>query len=106
MARPTKTARRPPQPLVRGRPHLPVLRRSRGMTMIKSRPRHVTGAIVAGALLAAGIAVSAAAAAAAAAAFATPDLQGVWKLAAPTKTLKPVSGSVPFTAQGDRKRVG
>ena len=63
--------------------------------MIKSRPRHVTGAVVAGALLAAGIAISAAAA--------TPDLQGVWKLAAPTKTLKPVSGSVPFTAQGRKQ---
>jgi hypothetical protein len=67
------------------------------MNMIKSRPRHVTGAVVAGVLLAAGIAASAAAASA------TPDLQGVWKLAAPTKTLKPVSGSVPFTAQGRKQ---
>ncbi|EIZ80472.1 hypothetical protein WSK_1033 [Novosphingobium sp. Rr 2-17] len=33
----------------------------------------------------------------------TPDLEGVWKIATPTNTLKPVSGSVPFTAEG-RKR--
>jgi hypothetical protein len=33
----------------------------------------------------------------------TPSLEGVWKIAAPTKTLKPVSGAVPFTSQG-RKR--
>jgi len=65
--------------------------------MVKSRPCHGTAAVVAGALLAVGLAASAAAQAAA------PDLQGVWKLAAPTKTLKPVSGSVPFTAQGRKQ---
>ncbi len=32
-----------------------------------------------------------------------PDLQGVWKLATPTKTLKPVDGPVPFTAEGRRQ---
>lgn len=31
---------------------------------------------------------------------ATPNLEGVWKIAAPTRTLKPVSGDVPFTAEG------
>jgi hypothetical protein len=40
---------------------------------------------------------------AAAAQPATPNLEGVWKIAAPTNTLKPVSGPVPFTAEG-RKR--
>ena len=29
-----------------------------------------------------------------------PNLEGVWKIAAPTTSLKPVSGEVPFTAAG------
>jgi hypothetical protein len=61
--------------------------------MIKSR--HRVGFALAGALVAAGIAATTAAAQPA-----TPNLQGVWKIAAPTKTLNPVSGSVPFTAEG------
>jgi len=65
--------------------------------MIKSRRRHRIGAVMAGALLAIGIAASAAAKPA------TPNLEGVWKIVAPTKTLKPVSGSVPFTAQGRKQ---
>ena len=65
--------------------------------MMEFRPHHGTGAIVAGALLIAGIAASAAAQPG------TPNLQGVWKIGAPTKTLKPVSGSVPFTAQGRKQ---
>lgn len=28
------------------------------------------------------------------------DLEGVWKIATPTNSLRPVSGSVPFTAEG------
>ncbi|WP_408591012.1 hypothetical protein [Novosphingobium sp.] len=31
---------------------------------------------------------------------ATPDLEGVWQIAAPTTVLKPVTGEVPFTAEG------
>lgn len=31
---------------------------------------------------------------------APPNLEGVWKIATPTTTLKPVSGAVPFTADG------
>jgi hypothetical protein len=31
---------------------------------------------------------------------AMPDFEGVWKIAAPTASLKPVSGAVPFTAEG------
>ena len=31
---------------------------------------------------------------------ATPNFEGVWKIAAPTQTLQPVSGPVPFTAEG------
>ena len=65
--------------------------------MIKSRRRHRIGAVMAGALLATGIAASTAAQPA------TPNLEGVWKIVAPTKTLKPVSGSVPFTAQGRKQ---
>ncbi len=52
---------------------------------------------MAGALLAAGIAASAAAQPAA------PNLEGVWKIVAPTTTLKPVNGPVPFTAQGRKQ---
>jgi len=65
--------------------------------MIKSRRRHRIGAVMAGALLATGIAASTAAQPA------TPNLEGVWKIVAPTKTLKPVSGSVPFTAPGRKQ---
>jgi hypothetical protein len=65
--------------------------------MIKPRRRHRIGAVMAGALLATGIAASTAAQPA------TPNLEGVWKIVAPTKTLKPVSGSVPFTAQGRKQ---
>ena len=31
---------------------------------------------------------------------AMPDFEGVWKIATPTASLKPVSGAVPFTAEG------
>jgi len=65
--------------------------------MITSRRRHWIGAVMAGALLATRIAASSAAQPA------TPNLEGVWKIVAPTKTLKPVSGSVPFTAQGRKQ---
>jgi hypothetical protein len=67
------------------------------MVMIKSRPRHGGGPVLVGALLAAGIAASATAQPA------TPNLQGVWKIAAPTNSLKPVSGPVPFTAEGRKQ---
>jgi len=63
--------------------------------MIKSRPRHC--AVLAGVLVAAGLAASAAAQAA------TPNLEGVWKIATPTKTLKPVKGTVPFTEEGRKQ---
>jgi hypothetical protein len=65
--------------------------------MNKSPPRHWIGAVLAGALAAAGIAASAAAQPA------TPSLEGVWKIAVPTKVLKPISGPVPFTAQGRKQ---
>ena len=65
--------------------------------MIKNHPRYGIGAILAGALMAAGIAVSAAAPPAA------PNLDGVWKIATPTTTLKPINGPVPFTAQGRKQ---
>jgi hypothetical protein len=65
--------------------------------MIKSRPRHSLGAVLAGALVAAGIAASPAAHAA------TPNLEGVWKIATPTNTLKPVGGPVPFTEEGRKQ---
>ena len=67
------------------------------MVMIKSPSLHGIGTILAGALVAAGIAASAAAQSA------TPNLQGVWKIAAPTKSLKPVSGPVPFSAAGRKQ---
>jgi hypothetical protein len=35
-----------------------------------------------------------------AAAQSLPNFEGVWKIASPTQTLKPVSGDVPFTAKG------
>jgi hypothetical protein len=65
--------------------------------MTKTHPRHGIGAILTVALIAAGIAASAAAQPA------TPNLEGVWKIVTPTKTLKPVSGPVPFTAQGHKQ---
>jgi hypothetical protein len=63
--------------------------------MIKPRPRRGIASVLA--VVAAGIAASAAAQPV------TPSFEGVWKIVAPTKTLKPVGGPVPFTAQG-RKR--
>jgi hypothetical protein len=65
--------------------------------MTKTHPRQAIGAILTGALIAAGIA------AAAAAAPAGPNLEGVWKIVTPTTTLKPVNGPVPFTAQGRKQ---
>jgi hypothetical protein len=65
--------------------------------MTKTHPRHGIGAILAGALMAAGIAASAAAAPAG------PNLEGVWKIVTPTTTLKPVDGPIPFTAQGRKQ---
>jgi len=65
--------------------------------MTKYRHRQGTFAILAGAVIAAGFAASAAAEPA------SPNLEGVWKIVTPTKTLKPVSGSVPFTAQGHKQ---
>jgi hypothetical protein len=62
--------------------------------MIKGGFLHVITIVLTGALVAAGIAGSAVAQST------TPNLEGVWKILAPTKTLRPISGSVPFTAQG------
>jgi hypothetical protein len=67
------------------------------MVMIKSHPRRNFGAVLTGVLVCAGIAASAAAS------QATPNLEGVWKIVAPTKTLRPISGPVPFTAQGRKQ---
>jgi len=59
------------------------------------RPIAAAGcALVAGALLASAGAASAQAA--------MPDIEGVWKIATPTATLKPLSGAVPFTAEGQK----
>jgi hypothetical protein len=33
---------------------------------------------------------------------AEPNMEGVWKIATPTSTLKPISGEVPFTARGKK----
>jgi hypothetical protein len=66
------------------------------MSMITSRPCRAIAAVVV-TLLAAGAAASAATAPA------TPNLEGTWKLAAPTTTLAPTSGSIPFTAQGRKQ---
>jgi hypothetical protein len=52
---------------------------------------------MAGAFVAVGLATSAPAQAA------TPNLEGVWKIAAPTNTLKPVGGDPPFTAEGRKQ---
>ena len=65
--------------------------------MTKYRLRHGIGAILAGGMMTAGIAATAAAPPAA------PNLEGVWKIVTPTTTLKPVNGSVPFTAQGRKQ---
>jgi hypothetical protein len=65
--------------------------------MNSSRSRRRFAVVLTGVLLAAG------SAAIFAAQPVIPSLEGVWRIAAPTKTLKPVSGAVPFTAQG-RKR--
>jgi hypothetical protein len=64
--------------------------------MNKILSRHWIGVVLAGAL-------AAGSAASSAAQPATPSLEGVWKIVAPTKALKPVSGAIPFTSQG-RKR--
>jgi hypothetical protein len=67
------------------------------MATMKFRTRRGIGTALAGALVTAGLSLSIAAAAT------TPNLEGVWKIATPTKALKPVSGSVPFTAQGRKQ---
>lgn len=36
-------------------------------------------------------------------ALASPDFEGVWKIATPTTELKPLSGPVPFTAEGRKQ---
>jgi len=59
-------------------------------------PRGICTAL-AGAILVVGAAMSAGAQGA------VPNLEGVWKIVAPTKDLKPVSGPVPFTAQGRKQ---
>jgi hypothetical protein len=61
--------------------------------MHKTRSRKWIGAILVGALASGSAALSAAQPAMA-------SLEGVWKILAPTKALKPVSGAIPFTAQG------
>ena len=66
------------------------------MATMNSRTRRL-GATVAGVLVSAGMALYGAAAAA------TPNLEGTWKLVAPTKILKPLGGPVPFTAQGRKQ---
>jgi hypothetical protein len=67
--------------------------------MVKTNPtmRSICGALL-GALIAAGATAPAAAQAAA-----PPNLEGVWKQAMPTIVLKPVAGSVPFTAEGRKQ---
>jgi len=67
------------------------------MDMMKSHRHQRIGTLVAAALVAAGILASAAAQSA------PSNLEGVWKIVAPTKTLKPISGSVPFTPQGRKQ---
>ena len=67
------------------------------MIMITSGPRHSVGTLLIAMLVAAAIVASAALQAA------EPNLQGVWKIAAPTNTLKPLNGPVPFTAQGRKQ---
>jgi hypothetical protein len=46
------------------------------------------------------IALAAAMAGAAPSAQAAPELQGVWRIARPTASLRPVQGKIPFTAKG------
>jgi hypothetical protein len=64
------------------------------MIMINTSVRRRISTHLGCALLLFGIAVSAAAQ------NSTANLEGTWKLAAPTHTLKPLGGSVPFTAAG------
>ena len=66
------------------------------MTMNKFRAPRAIGTALAGTIVL-GFAISVGAQAA------VPNLEGVWKLAPPTKILKPVSGPVPFTAQGRKQ---
>jgi len=65
--------------------------------MIKSSPRRGIGIVLTGVLVTAGIIGPPVAQAV------TPSLEGVWKISIPTKTLKPLSGSVPFTALGRKQ---
>ena len=65
--------------------------------MSKFRLRRGIGAKLAGALMTAAIAISALAQSA------VPNLEGVWKIAAPATSLKPAGGPVPFTAQGRKQ---
>jgi len=67
------------------------------MNMITLRLRHRIGTLLCGALVATGIAASTAAQSA------VPNLEGVWKNVTPTSSLKPVSGAIPFTAQGRKQ---
>ena len=67
------------------------------MATMKFRTRRGIGTALASVLVTAGLTLSIAAAAA------MPSIEGVWKIATPTKTLKPVSGSVPFSAQGRKQ---
>ena len=64
------------------------------MLNIKFGVRHRIGSILGCALLVFGIPFSAAAQ------NSTPNLEGTWKIASPADTLKPLRGSVPFTAAG------
>jgi hypothetical protein len=67
------------------------------MLIIKSRPRPGIGSVLVRFLLAAGVLASAEALPA------TPNFEGVWLIASPTNTLKPLSGSIPFTAKGQKQ---
>jgi len=62
------------------------------MAIERNRTRTALRALLAGAVLAIGSAGAARAA--------TPDIEGVWLIARPTTELRPVSGEVPFTADG------
>jgi len=74
---------------------VPAATEERGMR--QRRSAIVTRNLLAGAAL--GIAGTAAAQ------QATPNFEGVWKIAAPTQALQPVSGPVPFTAEGRKAYV-
>ncbi|EIZ77862.1 hypothetical protein WSK_3533 [Novosphingobium sp. Rr 2-17] len=94
------------------------------MVTIKSRPRRRIGAVIAGFLAATAVAGAASAQPAQLPALPPaslppasppapipplmapanmPNFEGTWKLATPTKTLKPASGQVPFTAEGRKQ---